>query len=637
MSTRNSTFHVRLRVDALESRDVPSSVPLAAQQSAVAAAKSLSRVMDQYHGQVGVYEDVDSPGNHFFARAQFPDETSPVHMDERYVVGVHSGATAIRATFSPTIAGQFGGFTFQNGILVGNDTKPGLNFGTVDGGYNLQGATTLTFWARGEFGGERVAFFMGGVGRDQFTGQPEPGKDFPDSALRTPAQGITYLLTNKWKKFTINLAARNLQKVLGGFGWGAGTAENPNGATFYLDDIQYNLGGAARVARLNQPRFLRSFATLPIQSDLNDGNTNNDLDRVLRNTAFVYDNEEALLAYLELGTHDGLRRAKLIGDALVFATQHDKTFTDGRLRSAYRAGDLVLPPGWTPNGIASTIAIPGFSLDDGTFAPVEQSASDTGNNAWGSIALAALFKRTHLIAYRTAAERIGEFIRGFRNDTGTYQGFQGGVSDPEGPAPTPRAYASTEHNLDVAAAFTTLSQLPNAAVYWQTDADHAKQFVEAMWDSSRNVYLAGTSDPENRNASPNQLPEDVQAWSVLVLGPNPPHPDSLDGAIHYHFSLSDGITGFDFNEDRDGVWLEGTAHMAEAFQMVGRTADAEALRRELRLAQKTLPFGDKSGIVAATHDLVTSGFGFNLYRRLHIGATAWLVSAQLEKNPYFAF
>jgi len=64
-------------------------------------------------------------------------------------------------------------------------------------------------------------------------------------------------------------------------------------------------------------------------------------------------------------------------------------------------------------------------------------------------------------------------------------------------------------------------------------------------------------------------------------------------------------------------------------------AQAGALRRELRRAQTTPPFGQGGGIVAASRDGLTTGFGFQYFRRRHIGATAWNVFAQLGFNPYY--
>jgi len=132
------------------------------------------------------------------------------------------------------------------------------------------------------------------------------------------------------------------------------------------------------------------------------------------------------------------------------------------------------------------------------------------------------------------------------------------------------------------------------------------------------------------------LPLDAQAWSVLSL-PNAlaAHPSILGCAQANQLTAADGFSGFDFNEDRDGVWFEGTGHMATAYAWANQLPSAEFYRQELNRAQATPPFGDGFGIAAASHDAMSTGFGFKLFRRLHTGATAWQVFAQLGSNPYY--
>ncbi|KKL78106.1 hypothetical protein LCGC14_2028150, partial [marine sediment metagenome] len=44
----------------------------------------------------------------------------------------------------------------------------------------------------------------------------------------------------------------------------------------------------------------------------------------------------------------------------MYAINNDRYFTDGRLRNAYQGGDLVLFPGWRPNGKDNTVRMPGW-------------------------------------------------------------------------------------------------------------------------------------------------------------------------------------------------------------------------------------------------------------------------------------
>jgi len=335
-----------------------------ARQSAARSLEWMRRVMDQFHTSFWVYQDSGSAGNHFFEWVRFPDAEAAVDISGSWTETKHSGATAIRCTFRNLDGRNYGGFLFQNGILKGAEKAPGMNFGTeANAGLNLTGATQLSFWARGESGGEVVRFFMGGIGWDT-TGLRRPQKPctekvqgpcpYPDS---TPRAMIQQVLTREWKRYVIDLRGRDLHYLLGGFGWYADAVSNPEGAVFYLDDIQYELDDNARNQRLQQPRFLVSYQT---ESDPRDQSIVGRFDLAQRNTAYTYDNALAILAFIADGTPDSIRRARLIGDAFVWASRHDRTFTDGRLRSAYQAGDVELPPGWLPHDRPGTARVPGF-------------------------------------------------------------------------------------------------------------------------------------------------------------------------------------------------------------------------------------------------------------------------------------
>jgi hypothetical protein len=231
---------------------VPAALP--GQPSALAAIGYLARVMDQYHDRFAVYDDVSSGGNHFFAWSKIPNQNAAVAINGSWVDNPHSGATAIRAELDDTTGTNFGGFYFLNGVLPAGATAPIPNFGEVgNAGIDLSGATALTFWARGQRGGEKIVFLLGGVGRDPDTGQPTA--PFPDSS---PAVKRAVTLTTACRQYSVDLHGLDLHHVLGGFGWIASAVDNPGGAVFFLDDISYALSDAARAARLAQPRLLRS-------------------------------------------------------------------------------------------------------------------------------------------------------------------------------------------------------------------------------------------------------------------------------------------------------------------------------------------------------------------------------------------
>src|SRR5262249_37439337 len=152
------------------------------------------------------------------------------------------------------------------------------------------------------------------------------------------------------------------------------------------------------------------------------------------------------------------------------------------------------------------------------------------------------------------------------------------------------------------------------------------------------------TDKDHRNELPNQLPLDVQVWSILarpdVLTEHP----GLLAQVDARFRLTEGaVTGYDFNADKDGVWSEGTGQAAVAFGVAGDAARVQELRDTLDLIRTTAtaPGADGNGLPAALHDGLTTGFDlpsgqpFLYHNRLHTGATSWAVFAQLGFNPYY--
>ena len=96
------------------------------------------------------------------------------------------------------------------------------NWGT-EKGVDLTGVSKLTFWAKGATGNEKISEFkVGGVDRD--------------TALKLIGP-VT--LSNEWKEYTIDLTNLNLKNISGGFCFSISAADNPAGATFFIDDIVF--------------------------------------------------------------------------------------------------------------------------------------------------------------------------------------------------------------------------------------------------------------------------------------------------------------------------------------------------------------------------------------------------------------
>lgn len=127
----------------------------------------------------------------------------------------HAGERCLKVEYSA--ADQWGGVLWQS--------PPDDWEGRLPGGLNLEGATAVEFWVRGERGGETVNFMLGVIEGDRM---------YRDTAK---AELKEVRLTDQWQKLRIPLNGLDLSRIKTGFGWSlAGQGE---AVVFYLDDIQY--------------------------------------------------------------------------------------------------------------------------------------------------------------------------------------------------------------------------------------------------------------------------------------------------------------------------------------------------------------------------------------------------------------
>ncbi|MBT8132281.1 MAG: hypothetical protein KJO35_08430, partial [Gammaproteobacteria bacterium] len=103
--------------------------------------------------------------------------------------------------------------------------NPPNNWGDEDGGYDLTGATALTLWARGEYGGEKIKIGVGLLEEDT---------EYPDSVVKQ-VDGIT--LTSDWQQFRVPLKGEDLSSVKTGFVVTISGRVTP--VTVYLDSIRF--------------------------------------------------------------------------------------------------------------------------------------------------------------------------------------------------------------------------------------------------------------------------------------------------------------------------------------------------------------------------------------------------------------
>jgi hypothetical protein len=357
----------------------------------------------------------------------------------------------------------------------------------------------------------------------------------------------------------------------------------------------------------SQAAFVRSYE---------HGDDEGSLPAGLASTAFVYDNALAAIALVACGN---VGSATIIGNALSLAVRNDRTFTDGRVRNAYRAGPVgkgaPALPGWWD-------AKQNIWAEDAA-----QDGTSTGNVAWAALALLTLHQATNRPAYLADAERLIDWVIA---NVSSGDGFRGGFHGYD-PQQVKLTWISTEHNVDVYAAAAWLFRLTGERKYADA-ASEARRFVGRAFDADH--FLLGTK-PDGSLADPGMLALDVQLWPWMAI---PDAPGQWRSALNFaatHLAVQDG---FDFNGDRDGVWVEGTAQASLAYRIAGDPARSAQLLRSLEADRSP------SGLLYATRSArVSTGLSldptkaeadFFYFRRPHLGATGWATLAATTWNPF---
>lgn len=148
-----------------------------------------------------------------YTASGYMGNTGAIKMGET-TTNPHSGKSALKVEY--TANDNWGGVVWQS---------PANDWGDAVGGWNMTGAKRLTFWARGDKGGEEVSFSFGLINKD---------KKYPDSAKGETGK---VKLSTDWKEYSIDLKDKDLSQVKTGFCWVV--AGNGAPITFYLDGIKF--------------------------------------------------------------------------------------------------------------------------------------------------------------------------------------------------------------------------------------------------------------------------------------------------------------------------------------------------------------------------------------------------------------
>ncbi len=385
-------------------------------------------------------------------------------------------------------------------------------------------------------------------------------------------------------------------------------------------------------------------------------------DAALQATGFTYDNAVAIHAYLSRGLPDDLSRARILGLGLLHAQATNFPVADGRFAQAY----FVNAPD-SSGAFITPAAFPFFFY-----------GSSVGDQAWAGMALAQLYRRTGDKQYLTGALLVANWIVTNTYNTQGPGGYSYGtiINQFNQSQPSPNG-KSTEGNLDTYAFFTMLNTLTgggNASngMSWKALAQHAFQFVFAMFNPSGPFFYTGTL-PDEVTINPSPIPEDCQTWSYLAFLDNRSRGtidwalanlQTTDTAASPNSSLtgSQTVHGLTFStaslttpaNDPHAVWLEGTAHTSAALtaralrggepvlSLLSDISRAVQLLKDIEHAQQILGVGQTAGGkvipsglgVVASSSVLDTGFNFTYGPSLHIGATGWYLIASLAANPF---
>ena len=183
-------------------------------------------------------------------------------------------------------------------------------------------------------------------------------------------------------------------------------------------------------------------------------------------------------------------------------------------------------------------------------------------------------------------------------------------------------YTSTEENQDAYAALKAFG--------YNTQAAKVLNYLKTkVWKSSENRWLVG---PDDTTAF-----LDVNPWGVQSLGSQ--GPVNYLKALDYNMNKmrlkktlnSITVDGFDFNGDKDDVWLEGTAQMAAAFYTAGRATDGDYFVNEIIKFQKS------NGGITYSMAGGSTGDGWNMPKTEALSSTGWFIIAVNKINPFACY
>lgn len=241
-----------------------------------------------------------------------------------------------------------------------------------------------------------------------------------------------------------------------------------------------------------------------------------------------------------------------------------------------------------------------------------------GDNAWLLLAIRHYEDRFGSLKYSPMALAIENWFRSLQDEDG---GLWGGIQ-----ANGDRIHKITE---GIITAFTAVNGYDD---FHQGILDYLKNH---RWDQQERLLLAW---PENEKY---KFAMDLHTLGSLIY---PSMSDLLLSKVarfdtEQHASMNGKrISGFCFDEDKDVIWLEGTAQMALAYRKSGMDKEGLDLLREVRKTQmKSGNIKNSTGIPYAVNqgsNYGTEKLWAHADRKPAISSSAWYIFALENFNPF---
>ena len=241
-----------------------------------------------------------------------------------------------------------------------------------------------------------------------------------------------------------------------------------------------------------------------------------------------------------------------------------------------------------------------------------------GDNAWLLIAINYYHKITGSQKYKELAVDLADWLRTLQDHDG---GLWGGQNENETPIPkVPEG---------IITAFCAVKG------YDDFHKNMLSYLFENRWHEPKRVLTAWPENPTYTHAL------DLHALSQLIFDDFPSanlkQTESMYFTTQWSTLTGHEVSGYCFDEDKDVVWLEGTAQMAVAYNKIENHEKAKALIAEL---EKTFIFSSMTenakGLPYTTN--YGSTYGANLLwdhadTAPAVSSTIWYLFAKLGFNP----